>query len=142
MDPKGSLLSSQKLSTCTYPVKSPNPISTRSILCYLSTYIFVFLVVSFHLVFLPVTYMWSACSAHPIFLDLIILIVLGKEYKSCSSSLWSFLHPPITSSLFSPNTFLSSLFSNTFSLCSSLTLRDQFSHPCRTTGKIVALYIF
>jgi hypothetical protein len=34
---------------------------------------------------------------------LIILIILGEEYKSRSSSLCSFLHSPVTSSLFGPN---------------------------------------
>jgi hypothetical protein len=38
-----------------------------------------------------------------ILLDLIILIILGREYKSHSSSLCSFLHPPVTSSLSDPN---------------------------------------
>jgi hypothetical protein len=33
------------------------------------------------------------------------------------------------------------LFSNTFSLCSSLTIRDHVSHPYRTTGKMIVLYI-
>jgi hypothetical protein len=33
------------------------------------------------------------------------------------------------------------LFSNTLSLCSSLNIRDQVSHPYRTTGKIIVLYI-
>jgi hypothetical protein len=32
-----------------------------------------------------------------------ILIILGEEYKSRSSSLCSFLHSPVTSSLFGPN---------------------------------------
>jgi hypothetical protein len=45
------------------------------------------------------------------------------------------------SSLFGPNIPLSTLFSNTLSLCSSLNVRDQVSHPYRTTGKIIALYI-
>jgi hypothetical protein len=38
-----------------------------------------------------------------IVLVLIILIILGEEYKSHSSSLCSFLHSPVTSSLFGPN---------------------------------------
>jgi hypothetical protein len=52
---------------------------------------------------------------------LIILIILGEEYKSRSFSLCSFLHSPVTSSLFYPNILL---FSNTLSLCSSLNVRD------------------
>jgi hypothetical protein len=44
-----------------------------------------------------------------------------------SSSLRSFLQLPITSSLFDPNILLSTLFSNTLSLCSSLNVRDQYS---------------
>jgi hypothetical protein len=31
------------------------------------------------------------------------------------------------------------LFSNTLSLCSSLNVTDQVSHPYRTTGKIIVL---
>jgi hypothetical protein len=33
------------------------------------------------------------------------------------------------------------LFSNTLSLCSSLSVRDQVSHPYKTTGRIMVLYI-
>jgi hypothetical protein len=36
---------------------------------------------------------------------------------------------------------LNTLFSNTLSLCSSLKVRDQVSHPYRTRGKIIVLYI-
>jgi hypothetical protein len=71
---------------------------------------------------------------------LIILIILGEEYKSRSFSLCNFLHSPVTSSLFGPNILLSTLFSNIHSLCSSLNVRDQVSHPYRTTGKIIVLY--
>jgi hypothetical protein len=46
-----------------------------------------------------------------------------------------------TSSLFSPNILLSTLFSNILSLGSSRCVRDQVSHPYRTTGKIRVLYI-
>jgi hypothetical protein len=49
------------------------------------------------------------------------------------------IHSPITSSLFSPN-ILSTLFSNILNLCSSLNVRDQVSHPYRTTGNIILLY--
>jgi hypothetical protein len=74
-------------------------------------------------------------------LTLIFLIILCEEYNSWSSSLCSFLHPPDTSALFGQNILLSILFSNTLSLCSSLNVRDQVSHPYRTTGKIIVLYI-
>jgi hypothetical protein len=47
----------------------------------------------------------------------------------------------ITSFFSGPNILLSSLFSNTLRLCSSLNVRDQFLHPYKTTGKIVVLYI-
>jgi hypothetical protein len=40
----------------------------------------------------------ATCSAHLILLDLIILIILSKEYQSCSSSLCSFVHLPIAPS--------------------------------------------
>jgi hypothetical protein len=45
------------------------------------------------------------------------------------------------SSLFGPNILLSTLFSNILGLYSSLKVRDQVSHPYRTTGKITVLYI-
>jgi hypothetical protein len=47
----------------------------------------------------------------------------------------------MTSFFFSPNILLSILFPNTPSLCSSLNVRDQVSHPCRPIGKIIVLYI-
>jgi hypothetical protein len=41
---------------------------------------------------------------------LIIQIVFGDKYISCSSSLCSFLHSPIISTLFSPDILHSTLF--------------------------------
>jgi hypothetical protein len=85
--------------------------------------------------------MHATCPAHLILLALITLTILGEEYKPCSFSLCSFIQPLVTSSLFGPNILLSTLFSNTLNLCSSLNVRDQVSYPYKTTGKIIVLYI-
>jgi len=39
-----------------------------------------------------------------------------------------------------PSVFPSSLLPNTLRLCDSLSLRDQVSHPYKTTSKIVVLF--
>jgi hypothetical protein len=51
--------------------------------------------------------------------------------------------PPIFRHLIPPRSkySLRTLFSNTPSLCSSLSVRDQVSHPYKTTGRIMVLYI-
>jgi hypothetical protein len=77
--------------------------------------------------------MRATCPAHLILLALITLTILGEEYKPCSSSVCSFLQPPVTSSLLGSNILLSTLFSNTLNLCSSLNVKDQVSHPYKTT---------
>jgi len=83
----------------------------------------------------------AACHAHLILLDFIARTLLGVDYKSLSSSLCSFHPHPVTSSLLGPNILLNTLFSNIPSLCSSLNVSDQVSHPYQTTGKIIFLYI-
>ena len=75
--------------------------------------------------------------AHLILLDFTTRTILGKEYRSLSSSLCNFLQSPVTSSLLGRNTLLNTLFSNTLSLRSSFNVSDQLSHPYRTTGKII-----
>jgi hypothetical protein len=69
---------------------------------------------------LSIIFVCTIFDADFILLDLVILIVADEEYKLRSSSLRSFLQPPVISSLFSPNIPLSTLFSSTLSLCSSL----------------------
>jgi hypothetical protein len=64
-----------------------------------------------------------------------------EAYKLWSSSLCSLLHPPTTSSLLGPNILLSTMFSDTLSLHSPLSVRDEVPHPYKTTGKIMLLYI-
>ena len=83
----------------------------------------------------------ATCPAQLIVLDLITQTILGEEYRSLSSSLYSFPHSLLISSLLSPNIILYILFSNTLSLRSSLNVSGQVSHPYKTTGKIIVLYI-
>jgi hypothetical protein len=85
-------------------------------------YVLVFLVDSFPLTFPPIIYMHSSFLPFMVHARPFHLLwpdhsnILGEEYKSRTSSLCSFLHPPITSPVFSPNILLRTLFSNTLSV--------------------------
>ena len=80
----------------------------------------------------------ATCPAHLILLDLISRIIFCEQYRSLSSSLCSFLHSPVTSSHLGPIILLSTLFSNTLNLYSSLNVTDQVSHPYKKRGKITS----
>jgi hypothetical protein len=69
-------------------------------------------------------------------LDFITQRILGEECRSLSLSLCSFLHSPVTLSLINLNILL-----NILSLHSSRNVSDQVSHPYKTTGKIIVLYL-
>jgi hypothetical protein len=146
MEPEGSLLCSQEPSTDPYP--EPDRSSLYHLILsilILSTHLHLGLPSGLFLSGFPTNILYAVlfspiratCPAHLTPLDLIILIMSGEDYKSSSFSLCSFLQPPVASSLFGPNILLSTLYSNTVSPCSSLNVRDQVLHPCRTTGKIM-----
>jgi hypothetical protein len=58
--------------------------------------------------------------------------MLREASKLWSSSLCSLLQPPATYFFLDPIILLSTLFSRTFNLCPSLSVRDQVSHPYNT----------
>jgi hypothetical protein len=49
---------------------------------------------------------------------------------------------PVISCLLDPNIFVITLFLNTLTLCASLHVTDQVSHPYKTTIRIIFLDIF
>jgi hypothetical protein len=59
---------------------------------------------------------------------LVTRIIFGEKYRSLRSS-WCICHYfPVTSSLLGPNILLNTLFSNTLSLRSSVSVSDHVSH--------------
>jgi hypothetical protein len=75
------------------------------------------------------TFIHATFPTHPFQLVLIQRIRFGEECK------------PWSSSLLTPNSFLSTSFSNTLNLYPSLNEWEQVSHPFKTEGKIIVLYI-
>ena len=151
MEPWGSLTHSQVPAICPYPEPA------WSIPCPQ----FHFLKIHFHIILpsTPGSSKWSLSlrfptktlyaplpspihatyTAHLILLDLITQTILGEQCISLSTSLCSFLHSPVPSSLSGRNIPLSILFSDTLSLRSSLNRSDQVSNPYKTADNSVYL---
>jgi hypothetical protein len=60
----------------------------------------------------------ATCLAYLTLLDFTTRTIVGEECRLFSSLLCTFLHSPLTSSLFDPNILFSTIFSNTLSLLS------------------------
>ena len=58
--------------------------------------------------------------------------IFGEEYRSLSSTLCSFLHSSVTSSLLAPNILLTTPFLNTLNLASSLSTNDRLTYVQNT----------
>ena len=151
MESEGSLQHSQVPATCPYP--QPHQSSPCSPSNFLKTHLTIILSPtpgsskwSLSLKFLHQNPVYTVplpihatCPAH-LLLDMITRKIFGEEYR-LSSLVCIFLHLPATLSLLDPNILLSTLFWNTHSLRSSLKVSDQVSHPYKTGGKIIVLYI-
>ena len=136
--------------------KRPTPVPILRTLDPVHTSISRFPKIHLNIILPPITGSPKWSLAHVILLDFIIRKIFGEEYRSKISPLRCFLHSPVTSSLsgpdillytlfsntlFSNTLFSNTLFSNTLSLLSFLNNRDKFSHPYKTTGKIIVMYI-
>jgi len=71
---------------------------------------------------------------YPKLLDLVIIMILGKEYKLRSFSLCSFLYHPGLSSFLGQDVLHSTLFSPWDG--------DQFLHEQKWAAKILYLYLY
>jgi hypothetical protein len=153
LEPEGSLPHSQEPATCLYPEPAqsspcPCPTSWRSILI-LSSHLCLGLPSGLLPSGLPTKILNEpvlspyVLHALPIsfFFYFITHIIFGEEYRSLSCLLSSLLHLPVTSSLVGSNIHLSTLFSNTLRLCSSINVSVQVLHPYKATGKIIVPYI-
>jgi hypothetical protein len=151
MKPEGSLPCSQGASTGSYPKPEhsspypPHPIPLRSILILFS-----------HLRLDPPSGSFLLASPPKSYMHLSSLHACYMPHPSHSHSLdhsnYTWRRVQVMKLIimqFSPTYHFIPLRSKyspqhpvlTLSLCSSLNIRDQVSHPYRTTGKIIVLYI-
>jgi len=123
-NPKGSLQHLQVPATCPYPEPArSNPCPTSH---FLKIHLYIIrpstpgsskwsLSLKFphqsplYISHLPIC---TTCPTHLILLDFITRTILDEQYRSLSSSLCSFLHYFVTSSLLGPSILLHTLFSN------------------------------
>ena len=150
MVPEGSLQHSQAPTTCPYP--EPQHSSWCLFITHPTSWRYI-LILSFHLclgvpsglflsgfptkaLYAPfLSHICATCPAHLTLFYLITRIILEIIKLLVMQSSWLHWY------LLGPNVFLSTPFSNTLSLCSSLSVRDRVSRPYKTTGKIVVLNI-
>ena len=118
MEPEGSLPHSQVPATCPY--LEPNRSSPYPTYHFLNIHLNIIfpstpgsskwsLSLSFphnNTVYAYLLPIHATCPAHRFLLDFIILTILGEQYRLLSSSLRSFLHSPVTSSLLGHNILL------------------------------------
>jgi hypothetical protein len=83
-----------------------------------------------------VHFSFPPCLLHVLPISSSLIWSFNEECKLWSTSMGNFLQPPVISSFEGPNIFLCTLLSNTLNLCSYHDMRDQISHPHKTTGKI------
>ena len=127
MEPEGSLPHSQEPATCPYSE------SARS-----SPYPHTYHFLKFHLnIILPFKTGSPKWSLYLKFPHQNPIYASPLPIRATCPAHLIFLNFPITSSLLGPTCLLSSLFSDTTGLISSLNVSDQVSHPYITTGKIM-----
>ena len=77
----------------------------------------------------------ATCHVHLILLDFITCTILGKQYRSLSSSLCGFLHSLVISYLLGQNILLNIIFSESLSSLFFPSVSDQVSHHTKQRAK-------